>query len=271
MLKFVHKNHAWINALLACGLLFAGYFFNAVGVLPKAFTFEDAWLHILIYFWNIVFIVELYVYGRSTASFKSVEEQRDQYKADSEKHRELFERLAQNIESALHGTLIRAGATLHFSAQPEKIDRITLYYLDEKRSFFALSRYSENPSFEKIRTDKQYPTDKGCIGKGWDNTWWFDNQFPCPVNDKEGYLNRHRREYKIIRADARGIKMKSRLYAVQRVDVGTKKLGVLVFESKSPTRFSEAEIKNALSLLSNDIGPILAGIDAYSTMIANRI
>lgn len=271
MLKFIHKNHAWINALLTIGIVVSGYFFNTVGWLPKTFNIGDAWFHICIYLWHAVFVAELFFYGKSSDSFKSIEEDRDKFKAESERYKALFERLAQNIEGALHGTLIRAGALLQFSSQPEKIDRITLYYLDEERGFFALSRHSENPSFEKIRTDKQYPTDKGCIGKGWDNTWWFDNQFPCPEQEWENYINRHRREYKIIRAEARGIKMKSRLYAVHRVDVGIKKLGVIVFESKNPSRFEENQIRESLSNLSKDVGPLLASIDAYSTMIANRI
>lgn len=116
-------------------------------------------------------------------------------------------------------------------------ERISLYIHDSDTNAFTLcGRYSANPDYGS-RGRVSYPDSKGCIAKGWQNGWYFDDQFPCPETKYKDYVNYCSKHYGIQKGICRALKMKSRVFAVLRIENKGDFIAVIVLESTEPKRF----------------------------------
>lgn len=122
--------------------------------------------------------------------------------------------------------------------------RISIYVHDDRQgSFIPCGRYSPNPRLMSPgRT--YYPTGQGCIGKGWDHGWHFDNEIPL---DRQARRRYEKESYGLPKAVVDGLKMQSRLYAVKRITEGNgKHLGVVVVEALDAARFQQVPLQSIL-------------------------
>ncbi|MCY1233742.1 hypothetical protein D9M68_354190 [compost metagenome] len=139
--------------------------------------------------------------------------------------------------------------------------RISIYVHDAQRKrFIPCGRYSPNPNLTGPgRT--YYPDSEGCIGKGWDHGWHFDNDFP---EDKAQRRKYEKESYGVSRNVADGIKMQSRLYAVKRISEGNGKvLAVIVVEALRPDRFEQIALQDALDEHNDNIASMIRNLREY--------
>lgn len=141
--------------------------------------------------------------------------------------------------------------------------RLSMYVHDSgHRAFVPCGRYSRNPNFKNPgRTS--YPDNQGCIKKGWDNGWHFDNQFPSaaqPAKRREYAL----RNYGVPEAVTDAINMKSTLYAVKRLDnVEGRAIAVLVVEALDSDCFQESDLRAIIEGSEHDYARIVHELKAY--------
>ena len=65
-------------------------------------------------------------------------------------------------------------------------ERVTLYIHNGGNLFIPFGRYSPNTKYAKSGRPT-YPDNIGCISKGWENGWHFENNFP---NEEDSYLKK---------------------------------------------------------------------------------
>lgn len=249
--QFVHHHQKWIMPVLTAASALAGAY------LGNSFqgTFEFSHLNLLC----IVVIILLAVIQYITAIAN------EHYKVVIKKLGECEKRymaLFDNIQTAIDGLSIQASNNLEFHLQEKKIDRLTVYSYTEG-GFFALSRRSENPLYSFIRKEQVYPIEEGCIGKGWEHGWWFESELPCPKTQLTSYREVNGSKYGLRKSRVTKLRMKSRLFAVSRVQKDGKLLGVVVLESEDKDRFLEENSKVVLELLSSQIAPLLLGLNEH--------
>lgn len=138
--------------------------------------------------------------------------------------------------------------------------RISIYVHDQDRKrFIPCGRYSPNPNLTKPgRT--HYPDNEGCIGKGWDHGWHFDNDFPT---DKPGRRKYEKESYGLGRTVAESLKMQSRLYAVKRINHGDEALAVIVVEALDHDRFEQVALQNALDEHNDNFASMVRTLRSY--------
>ncbi|NSY16162.1 hypothetical protein G6K99_02285 [Neorhizobium sp. AL 9.2.2] len=138
--------------------------------------------------------------------------------------------------------------------------RISIYIHDtENKRFIPCGRYSPNPNFTKPgRT--HYRDDEGCIGKGWDHGWHFDNDFPA---DKPARRKYEKESYGVQRAIADNIKMQSRLYAVKRISHGEEALAVVVVEALDSVRFEQIFLQAAMDEHNDNFASMVRSLRNY--------
>ena len=115
--------------------------------------------------------------------------------------------------------------------------RVSVYSV-ENDEFVLLCRTSSNPTLER-RGRPSYPLNKGAIGQAWANVWAI-------VNSEE--TEREEWEVSLTNAgftpeEAAGLTMHARSILAHRLDRGTTKLGVVVFESEQFELFDAADLK----------------------------
>ena len=138
--------------------------------------------------------------------------------------------------------------------------RVSIYVHDAaRRRFIPCGRYSPNPKYTKPgRT--HYPDDEGCIGKGWERGWHFDNDFPLEKVARRRY---DKDSYGLTRRVADSIKMQSRVYAVKRISHGDEALAVVVVEAIDHDRFDQIQLQNALDEHNDNIASMVKRLRKY--------
>ena len=182
--------------------------------------------------------------------------------------------MTQSIQVCIHKALSDSAERLGLKNEKIHEDRLTIFGIkhNEVSSFFVLDRYSENPMYRKIRS-KEYPLNKGCIAKGYQNDWHFEKGcFPSYEKDKSKYESYIRQTYNYNHADVRDLNMKSRFYAVKRIKRNNEKeLGVIVFESIRSDRFPEALIKSELCKLAEESYDFLKVLDLKAEKVSKEL
>ena len=179
--------------------------------------------------------------------------------------------IAQAIKNVFEGFLYQLSQKLEFGSRKTNCERVTIYIHSSKIGgskipglsdghFIPFGRYSANPRYSQLGRP-QYPENEGCIAKGWEDTWCFENQLG---EDDDAYKRKSYEEYNLSKETLDKIKMKSKLYAVQRIDKEKEKLAVLVVESLHADRFDEQDIK---SKLEQEAGYIVQLIDQFKDHI----
>lgn len=165
------------------------------------------------------------------------------------------------IDDMIMGHLAAAANQLNFEKEEEKLDRITVFVL-ANNSFFALARFSLNPDYQNIDTEKNYDCHKGAISKGYANGWHYigGDDRKDHRNNMGAYTKWLKNSYGYSKEEVEDMTMKSLCYAVKRMNKREKCLGVIVLESITPQRFTEDEAKVVLEQLSKNIDPILKTI-----------
>lgn len=152
------------------------------------------------------------------------------------------ELIGDNIKNLFDGNLYQLSKKLNFGERETNCERVTIYIYGEDNHFIPFGRFSANPAYRSPGR-AQYSVDQGCISRGWQDGWHFDND----MGDGENYRKNNRTKYNIKKDTSDKIRMKSRLYAVKRIDSDNgNQLAVLVVESLSQDRFNEQELKNKL-------------------------
>lgn len=150
--------------------------------------------------------------------------------------------ISENVRNLFDGYLYKLSSQkLGFGEAGENNERITIYIHDRTNKFIPFGRYSQNPTYKKAGR-AQYPDHEGCIAKGWQNRWHFESS----LTDRN-YEKSNLEKYNISKPTLDGIKMKSKMYAVMRVDsTAGEQLAVIVVESTDSARFTEDFLKEKL-------------------------
>jgi hypothetical protein len=142
---------------------------------------------------------------------------------------------------------------------PKDESRVSLYIHDSDSSFVLLGRYSPNPLLRKPgRTS--YPDDQGCIAKGWQLGWWFENG----LGNGASYTRNTENRYGIPAAEIPRFAMKSKLFGVHRIDHAGDPLAVIVVESMREDRFPSAPLEATLKQFVHDYAPIIRAFRDYA-------
>ena len=156
--------------------------------------------------------------------------------------------LAENVRAILEGYLFRlATGRLKFGERATNVERITLYVLDPNGDFVPAGRYSANPEFNRTGRDR-YPAGEGCIAKAWQNEWFYETNFPCPIANWPGYVAAQAK-FDISTETSERLGMRSRLYYGRRISslTSTQPIAIVMVESTDPERFTERQLRTALS------------------------
>lgn len=165
--------------------------------------------------------------------------------------------VGNNIRNVFDGLLFNLAKKIDISP----VDRISIYIHDnENQVFIPCGRYSQNAVLARPgRT--YYPENEGCISKGWENGWHFDNSFPITNGKRRQYesANYGLDEWVVAR-----MRMQSNLYAVLRLDNSMGEyLAVLVVESTSADRFDEADLREKLDGAKQDFARMIGVLRAH--------
>lgn len=153
--------------------------------------------------------------------------------------------ISEQVRNLFDGYLYNLANKLSFGKLSENNERISLYIHDNNNTFIPCGRYSANPKY-RSPSRTSYPDNEGCISKGWEHDWHFDDQFPCPENQRGKYIDYCLNKYGIPRNTCRDINMKSRSFAALSIKNNGNSFAVLVLESTKADRFSEDEVKSIL-------------------------
>lgn len=129
----------------------------------------------------------------------------------------------------------------------DRRDRLSLYVVSKTGSYLLMvGRFSDNTNLER-HGRRVYPLNQGCLGKAWAEGDAYENGFPDPDDDPEGYVECHAR-YGLDEATVRNLTMQSRMYCALRVEVQRgRRLGVVVVESLHPRRFRRETLASSLT------------------------
>lgn len=168
--------------------------------------------------------------------------------SENENYQDQIGEIGNNIIVLFDGLLLNLSKKLAF--QQDDQARISIYvHKNSKGCFIPCGRYSPNPELKKTgRTS--YPDSQGCIAKGWQAGWHFDNNFS---EDEGEHRSRCKNEYKIPINVHEKLKMKSKVYAVKRLDDATNApLAVIVIESINENRFDANQLQADLNTVVHD-------------------
>lgn len=174
-------------------------------------------------------------------------------------YKEIVIKTSDNItEEKIRNRLIQYTKKLGFLGFKNKVDRITVYATLEN-GFYALSRYSLNPLYNRIKKDQVYDFKKGCIAKGYVDSFFCEDgkNIPNPKEDYDGYKKYMKDKYNYTNAEIDDITMHSMYYAVHKIYKQDKCLGVIVLESEEKCRFNEEQAKYNLKRLAAILYPFL--------------
>lgn len=144
------------------------------------------------------------------------------------------------------------------------------YIHNGDNSFIPFGRYSLNPKYAKKGRPK-YPDNQGCIAKGWENNWYFDNTFSNPDSNENEYLYKNKTTYSMDKAIVKRLKMKSTLFAVLRLDVKSNPIAVVVVESTNSNKYNENQIKKILEDQKDYLAEMISNLEAYIPKPSNAL
>ncbi len=244
--RFILKHVIWLDWLLPAIMTLSGTFLNYDTT--KLSSDKNALLAVIAEYlipylgWILGLSVLLYILVKVTEATakpycRKIEKELQDYEAQTNI-------ISEQVRNLFDGYLYNLANRLYFG-KFENNERISLYIHDSNNTFIPCGRFSQNPKYRNpSRTS--YPDDEGCIAKGWEHGWFFDNNFPCPEAEQSNYRDRCLHEFNIPRNTTRAVNMKSRLYAVLTIKNNGDLFGVLVVESTQGDRFSEEQIKPIL-------------------------
>ena len=265
MILWTKKHIAHIDILLSLFCVIAGYLLDKYGLIPGREINLKFILVISSYFFLIISALTKIIMVKNNHDIQILKDERDCYK-------KIVIETADNAIEKIRNKVMQTAKHLQFYNQPIKSDRITVYALFND-SFFALSRFSLNPAYQKISSDKKYPLDKGCIARGYEDGFFYDSgkNFPNPFSNFNEYKDYTRNNYHYSHAEVKAMSMHSTCYAVKRVYKEEKCLGVIVLESTQPNRFNEADAKKHLDKLAARIYYILELLDIKAKELSNNV
>lgn len=147
---------------------------------------------------------------------------------------------------------------LKLSVKPPDQTRASIYVQDREGSFVLSGRYSPNPLLMRPGRPS-YPENEGCIGKGWEHGWHFEND----LGSQQTYENRTFQRYRMAASVVRKLAMKSHLFGVKRIDLNNDFIAIVVVESMRPDRFDEASLKAEMEKFEADFAPMIATLVDY--------
>ncbi len=162
--------------------------------------------------------------------------------------------VSNNIKNVFDGLLFNLAKKITVNTA-EKF-RLSIYVHDACNEVFVpCGRYSSDPVFARPgRTF--YPEGEGCIAKGWQNSWHFDNNFPSTNGKRRSY---ELANYGLSDWVATGMRMQSNVYAALRIDnpMG-QSLAVLVIEAIESKHFDEDVLKAELEGAKEDFARMVS-------------
>lgn len=165
--------------------------------------------------------------------------------------------VGESLRTLCDGLMTDLSAKLGIAAQDQS--RVSIYIHDSDSSFVLLGRYSPNPLLRKPgRTS--YPDDQGCISKGWQHGWWFENG----LGNGSHYTRNTENRYGIPASDIPKFAMKSKLFGVHRVDHAGDPMAVVVVESMREDRFQSPTLEATLQQFVADYAPIIRAFRDYA-------
>lgn len=175
------------------------------------------------------------------------------------------ELVGENIKNVFDGYLYQLSKKLDFGSNQSNCERVTIYIHDRISHFIPFGRFSANPAYRGPgRT--QYPDSQGCIAKGWQNGWHFENR----LGENRTYEKNNREKYDINKEILDTIKMKSKLYAVKRIDgENGDQLAVIVVESLTAGRFDEQDLKMKVEQEEGYIAELIAKLKDHIPSLGN--
>ena len=207
--------------------------------------------YIIIFIWGCIKFWQV----KTEKKLEEITTERDCYK-------NIVMKTSDDATEKIRNKIMETAQKLKFYARNNKTDRITVYALLND-SFYALSRFSLNPQYNKIDNNKIYPFNKGCIAEGYKDGFFYDSgkDFPNPLTDYPKYADYTRQKYHYTHSEVKNMSMHSVCYAVTRIYKEDKYLGVIVLESTEMNRFTEQDARDHLSILANRIYPFLNILD----------
>ena len=149
--------------------------------------------------------------------------------------------LSNNIEILFNGLAKEIARKADIYSDTKS--RVSLYIHNEEGSYFVPSgRYSHNQRYEKKGRDK-YPDDQGCIAKGWEEDWLYDDGLP---KSQPAHENQIPQKYGIPKEVVSDFNMYSRVMAVKRLSHNGKNIAVVVVESTEKDKFEQCQLKRKL-------------------------
>ncbi|MEJ5096028.1 MULTISPECIES: hypothetical protein [Sphingomonas] len=165
--------------------------------------------------------------------------------------------VGESLRTLCDGLMTDLASKLAISHKDDS--RASLYVHDGNSHFVLIGRYSPNPVLRKPGRPF-YPDDQGCIAKGWQQGWSFENTLGNGAN----YTRNTEARYGIPTADIVRFAMKSKLLGAHRVDSNGEPIAVVLVESMRQDRFDEQALEAALSQFSTDYAPMLKAFRAYA-------
>lgn len=164
-----------------------------------------------------------------------------------------LEQVGHNIHDLFRGILVTLLRKMGFNREDQA--RISIYVHRKKSKteqgyFTCCGRYSSNPEFG-VTGRTTYPDGQGCIWRGWETGWHYDDNFPQNKNDRKKY---NEDEYNIPITVQEKFKMLSRFYAAKCLDDAEgKSQAVIVVEGMNkPPADRKRIIKKELEKLARD-------------------
>lgn len=178
---------------------------------------------------------------------------------DNQKYKALSEKISENIKELFDGFLYKlATSKADFSTN----ERVTLYIYNGDCSFIPFGRYSTNPKYAKTgRTS--YPDNQGCIAKGWEETWFFYNDFSDSKSELDKYVEENKNNFNMDKSITKKLKMKPTSIAVLRLDINKQPKAVIVVESTNKNKYTEKQIKTILEEQKDYIIEMIKTLEEY--------
>lgn len=269
LLSKINEHHIWLNPLLVFITTLSSAFLTYQ--FPKKFAtnhparyelFKPIIAHITeIFVFSVLLIVLVSIiefFNKKT--IKKLEEENQKYEA-------LSETISENIRELFNGFLYRfATSKANFTTS----ERVTLYIHNGNNTFIPFGRYSLNTKFAKSGRDS-YPDNEGCISKGWEDKWHFDNSFSNPETHKHDYLQEQKQRYGIQIPVMKKLKMKSTLFAALRLDIKDDAIAVIVVESTTMSKYTEKQIKKILEEQEVYLSEMITSLEKYIPKPSNAI
>lgn len=257
--KTINKNYYWISPLLifttTLSSAFLTYNFpkDFAKIHPARYQFFNPIIDNIILIFiisalllSILTIIEIF----NKKTIEKLESENEQYEIFSEK-------ISENIKELFNGFLYSfANSKANFSTN----ERVTVYIHNGNNSFVPFGRYSANTKFAKTGRPI-YPDSEGCIAKGWEEQWYFENTL-LSQNETE-YLNTNETKYSMNKDIVKKLNMKSNLFAVLRLDVKNTPIAVIVVESVDSTKYTEKQIKKFLEDQQDYLSEMIISLEKF--------